>query len=80
MITAQTNLYRALLDLIPASPLQVATVAAVDMSSGTCTITWPGGQQQIVRGTGVMVGGQAFVRGGVIEGPAPALELVEIEV
>lgn len=75
-----TNLYRALRELLPEAPLQVATVAAVHTSEGASTVTWPGGSRQRVRGAGVAVGSAVFVRDGVIEGPAPALTLVVIEV
>jgi hypothetical protein len=75
-----TNLYRALRELIPDAPLQVATVSAVNASAGTSTVTWPGGSQQTVRGISVAVASQAFVRNGVIEGAAPALTIETIEV
>ena len=77
---SSANLYRALMDLIPDAPLQVATVASVSVSAGTSTVTWPGGAQQTVRGTGVSVGSPAFVRNGVVEGAAPELDYLEIEV
>lgn len=75
-----TNLYRALRELLPEAPLQVAAVAVVHTDTGDSTITWPGGSQQRVRGTSVAAGQHAFVRNGVIEGPAPALTLETIEV
>ena len=75
-----TNLYRALRELLPESPLQVATVTAVHTATGDSTITWPGGSQQRVRGVDVTVGSLAFVRNGVIEGVAPSLALEIIEV
>lgn len=75
-----TNLFRALRDLLPDAPLQVATVSAVHSSTGDSTITWPGGDQQRVRGTSVAAGSNAFVRNGVIEGAAPDLPLETIEV
>ena len=75
----QTNLYRALRDLLPEPPLQVATVTTVH-ADGTSTIEWPGGTQQIVRGTSVPDGSQAFVRNGVIEGAAPTLELITLPI
>lgn len=74
------NLYRALLEILPDAPLQVATVAVVHAGTGESTITWPGGAQQRVRGTSVPAGSQAFVRNGVIEGVAPSLTFVVIEV
>lgn len=75
-----TNLYRALRELLPDAPLQVATVTEVHTSTGDSTITWPGGSQQRVRGVSVAAGQHAFVRNQVIEGAAPALTLDVIEV
>jgi hypothetical protein len=75
-----TNLYRALRELLPEAPLQVAAVTAVHSAEGASTITWPGGSQQRVRGTDVAAGSLAFVRNGVIEGAAPELTLEVIEV
>jgi len=77
---SSTNLYRALRELLPEAPLQVATVTAVHVDEGASTITWPGGSQQRVRGVSVAAGSNAFVRNGVIEGAAPALTLEIIEV
>lgn len=75
-----TNLYRALRELIPDAPLQVATISAIDYGTGTSIITWPGGTQQTVRGTTVSINSRAFVRDGVIETAAPDLIDVTIEV
>ena len=75
-----TNLYRALRELLPEAPLQVATVVAVQASQGTSTVAWPGGSQQRVRGASVAVDSPVFVRDGVIEGAAPVLTLEVIEV
>lgn len=77
---SSTNLYRALRELIPDAPLQTATVASIDYATGSSTITWPGGDSQTARGTGVAIGSRAFVRNGVIEGAAPSLtaELIEV--
>ncbi|OGB58453.1 MAG: hypothetical protein A2503_10245 [Burkholderiales bacterium RIFOXYD12_FULL_59_19] len=74
------NLYRALQELLPQSPLQVATVTAINTGQGTCTVTWPGGSVQTVRGAGVAVGSNAFVRDGIIEGAAPSLDVLTIDV
>lgn len=73
-----TNIYRQLLDLLPQSPLLVATVAAVH-ADGTATVTFPGGSQIRVRGSST-VGAQVFVKDGVIETDAPMLTTVVIEV
>lgn len=72
------NLYRQLRELLPEPALTVATVATVH-TDGTCTVTYPGGSQQRVRGTGA-VAGKVFVRAGQIEGEAPSLTAVTIEV
>jgi len=75
-----TNLYRALRELLPEPPLQVAVVISVISYSGESLIEWPGGAQQRVRGTTVAPGYAAFIRAGVIEGQAPALGAQLIEV
>lgn len=75
-----TNPFKALLGLLPADPLLVATVTAVHAGEGASTVTYPGGAQQRVRGTSVAAGGKVFIRGGAIEGSAPGLTDVEIEV
>lgn len=72
-----SNLYRQFLDLLPPRPLQVGTVTATDGS--TCTIQLPGGGVLQARGEAA-VGQQVFVRDGVIEGIAPALTVVTIEI
>jgi hypothetical protein len=77
---SSANLYRALMELLPEPPLQVATVASIDYASGTSAITWPGGDVQTVRGTSVAIGSNVFVRSEVIEGKAPSLEALTIEV
>jgi hypothetical protein len=72
-----TNIYRQFLDLIPAAPLQVGTVTAT--GDGVATITLPGGGLLQARGAAA-VNDQVFVRDGVIEGAAPALAIVQIEI
>ena len=70
------NPYRVFMDLLPARPLQVGTVAAVD--GDVATITMPGGGTLQARGQ-ASVGQRVFVRDGVIEGEAPTLTYVEGE-
>ena len=70
------NPFRVFMDLMPARPLQVGTVTAVD--DGMATITLPGGGILQARGQAT-VGQRVFVRDGVIEGEAPALTYVEGE-
>ena len=71
------NLFVEFRRLIPNAPLLVGTVAAV--FTGGATVTLQGGGTLRVRGEAT-VGERVFVRDGVIEGVAPALTLVEIEV
>lgn len=74
----QTNIYRALLDLLPQDPLLVGTVAAVH-TDGTATVQYPGGGTQRVRGEAES-GDRVFVQGGVITGPAPTLPQITIDI
>lgn len=80
MTLQSTNVYRALLDMVYTDHLGVAVVSAIHLSNMTSTVMWPGGSSQIVRGTSVNVGSSAFIRSGSIEGPAPSLPTVTIDV
>ena len=71
------NPYKALLDLLPQSPVQLGVVASVE--GGTCRVTLEGGGDVWVRGAAT-VGDRVFTRGGAIEGLAPALPLELMEV
>ena len=75
-----SNLYRALKELLPDAPLLVGTVVSVQFLEGTSTVEYPGGNQQRVRGTSAAASSQVFVRSGIIEGAAPALTALTIEV
>lgn len=72
-----SNVFRQFLDLLPARPLQVATVTAI--SGGASTVQLPGGGVLQVRGAAT-VGQQVFVRDGVIEDEAPSLTVVSIAI
>lgn len=72
-----TNLFRQLLDLIPDPALQVGEVTS--SSDGISTVVLPGGGTLTARGEAA-IGTTVFVRGGVIEGSAPQLPIVLIEV
>lgn len=74
---SNTNLFRQLIDLLPDPALQVGEVTSVN--DGICTIALPGGGVLTARGAAT-VGDQVFVRGGVVEGTAPALSVELIEV
>ena len=75
-----SNIFRQLLELLPQSPLMVATVQSVDVSNGTSIVAFDGSGTAVVRGVSVGMGGKCFVRNWLIEGAAPDLPLVEIEV
>ena len=70
------NPYRVFMDLLPARPLQVGTVAVFD--GYVAMISMPGGGTLQARGQAT-VGQRVFVRDGVIEGEAPTLTYVEGE-
>lgn len=72
-----SNLYHQFLALLPPRPLQVGAVTAT--SGDTCTVQLPGGGVLQVRGAAV-VGDQVFLRDGLIEGLAPSLPIVSIDV
>lgn len=74
---AATNPYGALLALLPSYPLQLATITAID--GEVARLVLPGGGVLTARGVGA-VGDQVFVRDGVIEGQAPSMPFVQIEI
>jgi hypothetical protein len=47
---------------------------------GRVVIELPGGHRIVARGNVTNTGSKVFVRGGVIEGEAPALTYVEIDI
>ena len=71
------NLYRQFRQLLPDPPLQAGIV--VDVDASRVVIALPGGG--LVHGRGDATLGQTvFVRDGVIEGEAPSLPQVDIEI
>ena len=74
------NPYSVFLELLPATPLQIATVTAID--GDIARLVLPGGGVLTARGVGVRaIGAEVFVRDGVIEGDAPAdMPLVQVEI
>lgn len=71
------NPYKRLRGLFPEARLLVGTVTAA--GAETATVVLPDGSEMRVRGV-VDVGDQVYIRAGAIEGPAPDLPVVEIEV
>lgn len=72
-----SNLYKQLMDLMPDPALQVGVVSV--LNDGIADVTLPGGGVIKARGDAA-VGDSVFVRGGVIEGQAPSLSIITIEV
>lgn len=72
-----TNLYRQFAKLFAADPLLVGAVLATDTIG--CTIELPDGSLVKARGEAT-VGAKVFIRAGVVEGPAPDVAVVEIEI
>lgn len=70
-----TNLYAQFRRLLPDSPLLIGTVIA----ESPLRIALPDGSLIAARGV-ASIGQSVFVRGGAIEGPAPALPVEVIEV
>ena len=73
-----SNLFRALKELLPAPPLQIATVISIG-ADNTSVVEFFGGSRLTVLGASVGVGQPAFVRNGVIEGVAPDRAVITIE-
>lgn len=72
-----SNLFSQFKRLLPAQPLLVGT--AISSGSGAVLVELPGGDRITVRGEATP-GDNVFVRGGMVEGTAPALTLVLIDV
>lgn len=71
------NPYRRLLALIPGQPLDAGQVVAV--AADGVTVELVDGATIRARGE-ASIGDHVYVRGGVIEGPAPALAGVDQEI
>ena len=72
-----SNYYKRLIDLLPARPLLVGTVTAV--AGGVATIQLPDGGTMQARGAAA-IADRVFFRDGAIEGPAPVLSDVLIDI
>jgi len=71
------NPLKALQTLFAGPPLQVGDVSAI--TAAGVSITLPDDAQIIARGAAT-VGQRVFVRGGLIEGEAPDLPIVEFDI
>ena len=75
------NILRKFMDLLPETDQRnIGTVASINLTAGTSTITTLGGGAVTVLGTSVSVGQKAYFKGGRLEGAAPDLQSYEIEV
>lgn len=72
-----TNIFKRLQELLPQDPLLVGEVLSTTPAG--CMVQLVDGATLMVRGTAT-VGDMVFVRAGLIEGPAPDLDVVLIEV
>jgi hypothetical protein len=72
-----TNPFVLFQSLLPRRPLEIGTVTAVE--TGYCTVELPGGGVLRARGQ-ARLGDKVFVRDGAIEGEAPDLPVVTIDV
>jgi hypothetical protein len=72
-----TNVYRRLIALLPETPTDVGEVIAI--TGDGVTVELLTGERSNVRGSASM-GALVYVRDGAIQGPAPELTTVEIEV
>lgn len=73
------NAYGGFRELVDDQSLQIGLVISHN-TDGTSTLQLIDGGLISARGQDVAVSAQAFVRGGVVEGPAPALPLQLIDV
>ena len=71
------NLFTQFRRLLPSAPLLVCDV--ISSGSGGAIVELPGGARISVRGEAT-TGTKVFVRNGAIEGPAPNLPVVLVEV
>ena len=73
------NLWRRLRGVLPDAPLLAGTVSVVE--AGIVTVALPGaGLVRARTSLTLSVGQRVFVRDGVVEGIAPSLQVVEIEI
>lgn len=78
MIGSNRNLWSQFVAVAGAGSYRVVgECTAADF--GTCTIQLPGGAEIQVQGAGT-VGARYFVKDGALDGEAPDLELLEIEI
>ena len=76
-----TDIYRRLLNLLPAQPLQVGTIDAIYPDGSARVLLLGGaGEVRVLNPAGLAQGARSFVRGDSIVGSAPALAYEEGEI
>ena len=73
-----TNVYTEFKKLLNPAPLLVGDITEVN--GGIATIELPDGTLTTGRGDGLVSGQRVFVRAGMVEGTAPALPVVLVEI
>lgn len=76
-MSTAANHYRRLLDLLPDPPADVGEVTGI--TAGGVVLELLNGSTATARGV-AQIGELVYVRDGVVQGPAPSLPMVEIEV
>ena len=77
---ATVNPWKRFIGLLPGGARTVGTVASINTSAGTTTLTLRNGVAVVVQGTSVGVGQKALVSDGQITGQAPSLPQYDVEV
>ena len=77
---ATVNPWKRFIGLLPGGARTVGTIASINISAGTTTLTLRNGVAVVVQGTSVGVGQKAFVSDGQITGQAPSLPQYDVEV
>lgn len=74
------NIWHQLKSLFPEEPIRIGTVLTIRQATGASTLRLLDGAIITARGTSIPVGHKAFVRAGLIEGPAPSLPEISVEI
>ena len=75
-----TNIFKRLLDLLPADPIMVGDVTTV-WPDGTATVTLiSAGTLRVRNPQAIAAGGRVFIQSEQITGPAPTLPIVTLEI
>jgi len=73
------NVWKQFENLLPKSPMLIATVTA-HLSNDRSSVSFPGGGTAIVIGQTVSVNDKAFIQNNIIQGMAPTLPLHSFDI